>query len=81
MTPDEWMDAVSDGNRRAVLRYASPDLRDRPHCFGRVIAYCDAPMICIEDPTGARVWWRADLAELADAGTTGPTRAPADQSG
>ena len=28
---------------------------------GKVIAYCDAPQVLIEDEAGEKLWWRADL--------------------
>lgn len=32
---------------------------------GNVIAFCGAPMVCVELETGERVWWRADMCEIA----------------
>lgn len=34
---------------------------------GTVIAYCDAPMVCIKQEYGTYVWWRADLCEFSGA--------------
>lgn len=65
MTPDQAVDAVNNG-RRAVMRYTSPDMR---HSSGTVVAYCAAPAVLIETPTGVRVWWRADLTDIAEEPT------------
>lgn len=32
---------------------------------GVVFAYCAAPQVAIETPSGARIWWRADLTEVS----------------
>lgn len=31
---------------------------------GMVVAYCPAPMVCVELASGERVWWRAELCEV-----------------
>lgn len=35
--------------------------RATPHAEGTIVAYCDAPSVCILTDAGERVWWRADL--------------------
>lgn len=37
--------------------------RATPHAEGTIVAYCDAPSVCILTDAGERVWWRADLTE------------------
>lgn len=60
MSPAGAIKAIDD---RAVarLRYGTGD---GTHATGRVIAFCDAPTICILTEQGERIWWRADLAEI-----------------
>lgn len=32
---------------------------------GRVVAYCDAPQVCIELSGGSKLWWRQDLCAIS----------------
>lgn len=47
--------------KRASARWAYPHDLSSIRAEGRVIAYCDAPQVCIETDDGERIWWRADL--------------------
>lgn len=32
--------------------------------MGQIIAYSGAPMVCIQDSNGDKMWWRADLCQI-----------------
>jgi len=36
------------------------------HGEGIVMAYCDAPQVCIQREDGTKFWWRADLCEFRE---------------
>ena len=36
------------------------------HVVGRVVAYCDAPQLIIEDANGKQTHWRADMCKAVD---------------
>jgi hypothetical protein len=60
------MTDASAVGKRASARWAYPhDLSD-VRAEGRILGYCDAPMVLIEGDDGERVWWRADLTIVED---------------
>lgn len=41
---------------------------------GEVIAYCEAPQVCIRRADGTTLWWRVDLCTFSDPSTTAPEK-------
>ena len=54
----EWVD-----NNTLVVARTGPG---SVHAVGRVIAYCDAPQVIIEDADGDQSHWRADMCKAVD---------------
>lgn len=48
--------------KHAIARYRPGGI----HGEGEVIAYCDAPQVCIRRPDGSVFWWWADMCEFSD---------------
>jgi hypothetical protein len=32
--------------------------------FGSVVSYCEVPQVCIRNPKGEHIWWRADFCRV-----------------
>lgn len=60
MNERQAIEAVGE-RAHVVARYA---VGGGIHAEGRIIGYCDAPTVIIEQADGSRVSWRADMTQL-----------------